>query len=142
MGLFKSKPKKKKSGAGGIALLILLGYMFYKDPSMLHNLVNSFNRPSGSSSSQIVTTSSSFQQCVISRESSGDSQVWNKQGYPYWGLYQFGKPLWTSNGGSASSWGNAGSDEQTRVFNNVMSHYKGCENWTPSDGCSDPSNGC
>lgn len=88
------------------------------------------------------TTLASYQSCVIARESSGDPQVWNKQGFPYWGLYQFGKPLWTANGGSASSWGNAPASTQTQIFYNVMSHHDGCSNWYPSDGCAYPANGC
>src|SRR5580658_4528748 len=83
-----------------------------------------------------------FQSCVISRESGGNPQVWNAQGYPYWGLYQFGKALWTASGGPAADWGHAGAAEQTQIFDNVMSHYHGCQNWTPSDGCAYPANGC
>ncbi len=99
---------------------------------------------SSGGSGDVVTTGSlaAFQSCVISRESGGDPQVWNKRGYPYWGLYQFGKVLWTAYGGSASSWGNADAAEQTQIFYNVMSHYGGCSNWTPSDGCAYPANGC
>ena len=84
----------------------------------------------------------SYQSCVISAESSGDAQVWNKQGYPYWGLYQFGRPLWEEYGGSSASWGHAPAATQTQIFYNVMAHYKGCMNWYPSDGCTDPGNGC
>lgn len=84
----------------------------------------------------------SFQTCVISRESGGNAQEWNAQGAPYWGLYQFGEALWTANGGTAADWGSASAAVQTEVFDNVMSHYDGCQNWTPSDHCPDPANGC
>ena len=146
MGLFKSKPPpKRKMGLGGLVFIAIFCYVMAKNPAMLKNIgdaLSSLSKSGGTSVSQIVTTSS-FQSCVISHESGGDSQVWNHQGYPYWGLYQFGKPLWTGEGGqSASTWGHADAATQTQAFNNVMTHYKGCMNWYPSDGCADPSNGC
>ena len=44
---------------------------------------------------------SSFQQCVISRESGGNSQVMNGSGH--YGLYQFSASTWAAYGGSSSS---------------------------------------
>jgi|SRR6185437_732726 len=148
MSLFRKQPKKRKSSIGAFVLIACVGYAAYKNPAgfekFLSNVGSSLShagKSGGASVSQVVTTSS-FQSCVIHNESGGDAQVWNKQGYPYWGLYQFGKPLWVAYGGSPSTWGHADASEQTRIFNNVMTHYKGCMNWYPSDGCGDPSNGC
>jgi Transglycosylase-like domain len=75
--------------------------------------------------------SSSYQQCVINKESSGNPQVWNGS---HWGLYQFQKSTWEEYGGSASSFGNASAAEQTQVFNNAISQG-GQYNWSPYDGC-------
>jgi len=130
---------------GGWLMLIFIGYGFAQNPGAFHQLMSSMGKAAKSHGiSEAYVTISSFQQCVISRESGGDSTVWNNQGYPYWGLYQFGKPLWVGNGGNPDDWGKSSTSaaEQTRIFDNVMSHYGGCKNWTPSDGCPDPSNGC
>lgn len=128
------KPPPKKSGGGGfVILLIILAYFYF-----------SGNHSSTHSTSVSVPVSlSSFQACVIRNESGGQAQVWNHQGAPYWGLYQFGKPLWTGAGGeSASSWGNADGNTQTEAFVRVMRNPAGCENWYPSDGCRYPQGGC
>ena len=75
---------------------------------------------------------SSFQQCVISRESGGNSQVMNGSGH--YGLYQFSASTWAAYGGSASSFGNASVAEQNQVFNNAVA-AGGQSNWAPYDGC-------
>ena len=74
----------------------------------------------------------SFQQCVISRESGGNSQVMNSSGH--YGLYQFDQSTWTANGGSAADFGNASVAEQNQVFNNAYA-ASGTSPWAPYDGC-------
>jgi LysM repeat protein len=75
---------------------------------------------------------SGLQQCIISAESGGNSQVMNASGH--YGLYQFSASTWQEYGGSASSFGNASVSEQNQVFNNAIS-AGGASNWTPYDGC-------
>lgn len=75
---------------------------------------------------------SGFQQCVISRESGGNSQVMNSSGH--YGLYQFSEGTWVAYGGVAGDFGHASSGEQTQVFNNAMAKG-GQSNWSPYDGC-------
>ena len=75
---------------------------------------------------------SSFQQCVIARESGGSSQVMNGSGH--YGLYQFSASTWAAYGGSPSSFGNASVAEQNQVFNNAVA-AGGQSNWAPYDGC-------
>jgi Transglycosylase-like domain/LysM domain len=75
---------------------------------------------------------SSFQQCVIARESGGDSQVMNGSGH--YGLYQFSASTWAAYGGSPSTFGNASVAEQNQVFNNAIA-AGGQSNWAPYDGC-------
>jgi LysM repeat protein len=76
--------------------------------------------------------SSSFQSCVIARESGGNSQVMNSSGH--YGLYQFSESTWVAYGGSAASFGNASVAEQNQVFDNAMAQG-GESNWAPYDGC-------
>jgi len=76
--------------------------------------------------------SSGLQQCIISRESGGNSQVMNGSGH--YGLYQFSASTWQAYGGSAGSFGNASVAEQNTVFNNAIA-AGGASNWTPYDGC-------
>jgi len=78
------------------------------------------------------TGGSSFQQCVISRESGGNPQVMNGSGH--YGLYQFSLSTWVAYGGSASSFGNASVAQQNQVFANAMA-AGGQSNWAPYDGC-------
>lgn len=75
---------------------------------------------------------SGFQQCVIQRESGGNSQVMNSSGH--YGLYQFSESTWVAYGGSAADFGHASAAEQTRVFDNAMVQG-GESNWSPYDGC-------
>lgn len=84
-------------------------------------------------SSAPVHGNSSFQDCVISRESGGNPNVMNSSGH--YGLYQFSEQTWVAYGGSASDFGNASAAEQTRVFNNAMATPGGGSNWSPYDGC-------
>ncbi len=76
--------------------------------------------------------SSGMQQCIISAESGGDSQVMNASGH--YGLYQFSASTWQEYGGSAGSFGNASVAEQNQVFNTAIA-AGGASNWTPYDGC-------
>lgn len=76
---------------------------------------------------------SSFQQCVIARESGGNSQVMNSSGH--YGLYQFSYSTWVAYGGNAADFGRASVGEQNQVFANAMSTPGGANNWRPYDGC-------
>jgi len=99
---------------------------------------SSSSAPSSSSSSAPVQTdatysgSSSFQSCVIARESGGNSQVMNSSGH--YGLYQFSEATWVAYGGSAADFGHASVAEQNQVFDNAMAQG-GESNWAPYDGC-------
>ncbi len=75
---------------------------------------------------------SGLQQCIISAESGGNSQVMNASGH--YGLYQFSASTWQAYGGSAGSFGNASVAQQNQVFNNAIA-AGGASNWTPYDGC-------
>jgi LysM repeat protein len=74
----------------------------------------------------------SFGQCVVSRESGGNSQVMNSSGH--YGLYQFSEPTWVAYGGSAAEFGNASVGEQNQVFANAVAQG-GQSNWSAYDGC-------
>lgn len=75
---------------------------------------------------------SGFQQCVISRESGGNSQAMNSSGH--YGLYQFSSSTWSAYGGNPADFGHASTSEQNRVFDNAMAQG-GRSNWAPYDGC-------
>jgi LysM repeat protein len=75
---------------------------------------------------------SSFEQCVISRESNGDPDVTNSAGY--WGLFQFSESTWAAYGGSPADFGGASAAEQEQVFDNAVASG-GESNWAPFDGC-------
>jgi hypothetical protein len=75
---------------------------------------------------------SSYQRCVIRRESGGRSQVMNSSGH--YGLYQFDYGTWVSGGGSGSTFGHASVSEQNRVFASVYA-ARGTAPWSPYDGC-------
>lgn len=91
-------------------------------PVTVHRVI-----PAGS-----VQPTSSFQACVIARESGGNSQVMNSSGH--YGLYQFSASTWQAYGGSAADFGHASAAEQTRIFDNAMAQG-GQSNWSPYDGC-------
>ena len=76
--------------------------------------------------------SSSFQACVIARESGGNAQVMNSSGH--YGLYQFSYATWVAYGGSPALFGHASVAEQNQVFNNAIA-AGGQSNWAPYDGC-------
>jgi hypothetical protein len=76
--------------------------------------------------------SSSFEQCVINRESGGDSQAMNGSGH--YGLYQFDLSTWVSGGGSAADFGHASAAEQHQVFESVYA-ARGSSPWGAYDGC-------
>ena len=75
---------------------------------------------------------SSFQQCVIARESGGNSQVMNSSGH--YGLYQFSASTWAAYGGNPADFGNASVAQQNQVFSNAIA-AGGASNWAPYDGC-------
>ncbi len=75
---------------------------------------------------------SSFQACVIARESGGNSQVMNASGH--YGLYQFSASTWAAYGGNPASFGSASVAEQNQVFANAIA-AGGQSNWSPYDGC-------
>ena len=93
-----------------------------------HHRHRTYTASSGGS----VTPGSSFEACVIARESGGNSQVMNSSGH--YGLYQFSASTWQAYGGSASSFGNASASEQRRIFLNAIAQG-GQSNWSPYDGC-------
>ncbi len=80
----------------------------------------------------VAPTLSTFQACVIYRESRGQPQAWNGQ---YWGLYQFSYPTWVAYGGIGADFGRAGAAEQSAVFNRAVSEG-GQGNWSRWDGCT------
>jgi LysM repeat protein len=75
---------------------------------------------------------SSFQSCVISRESGGNSQVMNSSGH--YGLYQFSASTWAEYGGNPADFGNASASEQNQVFDTAVADG-GQSNWSAYDGC-------
>ena len=93
-----------------------------------------YSAPAYSAPVQSTTYSggSSFQQCVIARESGGNSQVMNSSGH--YGLYQFSSSTWSAYGGNPADFGNASVGEQNQVFNNAVA-AGGQSNWAPYDGC-------
>jgi LysM repeat protein len=90
-------------------------------------------QPAVASSSSVSTGGmSSFESCVISRESGGNPQVTNASGH--YGLFQFSESTWVAYGGNPADFGNASAAEQEQVFNNAMARG-GEGNWAPYDGC-------
>jgi soluble lytic murein transglycosylase-like protein len=77
-------------------------------------------------------STSSFQACVIARESGGNPQVMNSSGH--YGLYQFSASTWAAYGGNPADFGNASVAEQNQVFDNAIA-AGGQSNWAPYDGC-------
>jgi LysM repeat protein len=75
---------------------------------------------------------SSFQQCVISRESGGNPQAMNSSGH--YGLYQFSASTWAEYGGNPADFGHASASEQNQVFDNAIA-AGGQSNWSAYDGC-------
>ena len=82
--------------------------------------------------SSSATPGGSFAQCVIARESGGQSQVMNGTGH--YGLYQFSASTWAAYGGSPADFGHASVSEQNQVFNNAIASG-GQSNWSAYDGC-------
>jgi hypothetical protein len=74
----------------------------------------------------------SFGQCVIARESGGNSQAMNSSGH--YGLYQFSASTWAAYGGNPADFGSASVSEQNQVFSNAIA-AGGQSNWSPYDGC-------
>jgi LysM repeat protein len=82
--------------------------------------------------SSSATPGGSFAQCVIARESGGQTQVMNGTGH--YGLYQFSASTWAAYGGSPADFGHASASEQNQVFNNAIASG-GQSNWSAYDGC-------
>lgn len=82
--------------------------------------------------SQHYTGSTAMQQCIISRESGGNPDIWNATGH--WGLYQFSYSTWVASGGAPSLFGHASAAYQTEVFWNAV-RERGYSDWAPYDGC-------
>lgn len=80
-----------------------------------------------------VQASSSFQACVIQRESGGNADIWNASGH--WGLYQFSYSTWVAAGGDGALFGRASAGYQTQIFWNAFRLW-GSSPWAPYDGCS------
>lgn len=76
--------------------------------------------------------SGSMQQCIISRESGGNSQIWNASGH--YGLYQFSSSTWAAHGGNPADFGHASVAEQNQVYYNTVA-ADGYSDWAPYDGC-------
>ena len=83
-------------------------------------------------SASTYTGSGSFQECVISSESGGNSQVMNSSGH--YGLYQFSSSTWAAYGGNPADFGDATVAEQNQVFDNAIA-AGGQSNWSAYDGC-------
>ena len=86
----------------------------------------------GAEVSSSATPGGSFAQCVIARESGGQSQVMNATGH--YGLYQFSAGTWAAYGGSPADFGHASVAEQNQVFANALA-AGGQSNWSAYDGC-------
>ena len=82
--------------------------------------------------SSSATPGGSFAQCVIARESGGQTQVMNGSGH--YGLYQFSASTWAAYGGSPADFGHASASEQNQVFNDAVASG-GQSNWSAYDGC-------
>lgn len=76
--------------------------------------------------------SGSMQQCIIARESGGNSQVVNATGH--YGLYQFSSSTWAAHGGNPADFGHASVAEQNQVYYNTVA-ADGYSDWAPYDGC-------
>jgi phage tail protein X len=74
----------------------------------------------------------SFGECVVSRESGGNSQVMNGSGH--YGLYQFSASTWAAYGGDPADFGHASTAEQNQVFATALARG-GQSNWSAYDGC-------
>lgn len=73
-----------------------------------------------------------FGECVVTRESGGNSQIMNSTGH--YGLFQFSDATWIAYGGSPALFGHATIQEQEDVFMNAID-AGGEDNWAPYDGC-------
>lgn len=89
-------------------------------------------QPAPQAAATSYTGSTSMQECIISRESGGNPDIWNASGH--WGLYQFSESTWEAHGGPASEFGNASVAEQNQVFWNTVA-ADGYSDWAPYDGC-------
>lgn len=74
----------------------------------------------------------SMQECIIARESGGNSQVVNATGH--YGLYQFSEQTWEAHGGSPADFGHASVAEQNQVYYNTVAQ-DGYSDWVPYDHC-------
>lgn len=92
----------------------------------------SFRQTGPSLASASYTGSGGMQSCIISRESGGNSQIWNAS--QHYGLYQFSYQTWTAHGGAPALFGRASAAYQTQVFWATVA-ADGYSDWTPSDHC-------
>lgn len=76
---------------------------------------------------------SGFEQCVITRESGGQSQVMNST--EHYGLFQFSASTWAAYGGNPADFGHASVAEQERVYENVVAAGATYGTWSEWDGC-------
>ena len=74
----------------------------------------------------------SYQACVRSHESGGQSQVMNGSGH--YGLYQFSATAWAAAGGNPADFGHASVAEQNQAFHSLYSQL-GTSPWA-GDGCT------
>jgi spore germination protein YaaH len=88
--------------------------------------------PASSTADASTAPQTSFEQCVIARESGGNPEITNGEGY--WGLFQFSASTWAAYGGNPADFGSAPAAEQEQVFSNAMARG-GESNWAPYDGC-------
>ena len=109
----------------------MLHHSVYHSGASYRHAGRTYRRVSVSSGGGYVGASS-FEDCVIRRESGGNSQVMNASGH--YGLYQFSASTWHAYGGSYGSFGHASAGEQRRVFLNAIAQG-GQSNWSPYDGC-------
>jgi LysM repeat protein len=80
-----------------------------------------------------ASASSSFEACVITRESGGNAQIFNASGH--YGLFQFSYSTWVAAGGSPSLFGHASAAYQEQVFWKAYGLW-GTSPWQPYDGCA------
>lgn len=102
-------------------------------PVAVSPLIAPLPAPVGSQPSYSYTGGSSFQQCVISRESGGNPSAVNPSSGAG-GLYQFLPSTWAALGHSGLP-ENASVAEQNQAFQQAMSQPGGASNWAPYDGC-------
>jgi hypothetical protein len=110
----------------------LLGPAPAPDPAAQTEAPSASPQPAAATAEVSYSGDGSFADCVIARESGGQSQVMNASGH--YGLYQFSASTWAEYGGSPADFGDASVAEQNQVFDNAMASG-GQSNWSAYDGC-------